>query len=85
MSRSYREPWFIDGYGKRATRHKKREANRRVRNSADVPNGRSYRKYYDSWDIRDWKYRWNPKPLIWHYGEEQIVSEPMPEWKARRK
>jgi len=85
MSRSYREPWFLDGYGKKSTKFKKREANRRVRNSDNVPNGKSYRKYYDPWNIRDWKYHWDSKPLIWYYGGEQIVNEPMPEWRARRK
>ena len=31
MSRSYREPWFVDSYGSRVKKLTKREANKRVR------------------------------------------------------
>lgn len=85
MSRSYREPWFVDGYGSRWKRHQKRAANRRVRHAKNVPNGNAYRRYFDPWNICDWKYCWDPMPHVyWLFGELRII-EPTPEWKARRK
>lgn len=56
MARSYRKPWIIDGYGSKSKSLRKRWAARRVRNSKEVPNGGAYRKFFDSWNIVD--YRW---------------------------
>jgi hypothetical protein len=57
MSRSYREPWYTDGYkGSSRKQWSKRYANKVVRHAVDVPNGKAYRKYYDPWNICD--YRW---------------------------
>jgi len=86
MSRSYREPVFVDGYGTRRKRYAKNLANRYIRRTKDIPNGNAYRKYYDSWDICDYRFRWDPYPHIrcWKFGEA-VVVEPIPEWKARRK
>lgn len=57
MSRSYKAPWVKD----RATRDVKRFANKAWRNKKDVPDGMAYKKYFNSYDICDW--RWLvPKP-----------------------
>jgi len=85
MSRSYREPWFVDSYGSKSKKFDKRHANRKIRNADDVPNGRAYRKYYDPWNIADYKFRWNPYPSIRFRSGEQKIIEAIPEWKARRK
>lgn len=35
----------------------KKFANHKVRRSEDVPNGKAYRKFYNSYDISDFKFR----------------------------
>jgi len=85
MSRSYREPWFVDGYGGQRKRWMKRYANKTVRKAKDVPPGKAYRRFYDPWNIVDWKYRWDPDGYIWWKNGEPIWEPPSPEWKARRK
>jgi len=85
MSRSYREPVFVCGYGSSYKKFAKREANRVIRRAKDIPNGKIYRKYFDSWNICDCKNRWNPWPWVSCWSGELKVHEPIPEWKARRK
>ena len=53
MSRSYKKHPACNDSSAGTTRWKKRVANKRVRNSKDVPNGKAYKKVYESWDIRD--------------------------------
>ncbi len=61
MSRSYRKSISTEGYGSKRRRLSKIAANRRVRKAQDIPNGRAYRKWYNPWDICDWKsFEWNP-------------------------
>jgi len=56
MSRSYKKvPGFTD-YSRGRTKWAKRQASKKVRHTEDVPNGKGYRKLYNPWDIRDWKY-----------------------------
>ena len=53
MSRSYKHhPFCTDR--KDGAKWWKNQANRKVRHSLDVPNGKAYRKFYESWEIRDW-------------------------------
>ena len=57
MSRSYKKPYITEqnkGHPKRGT--DKRIAARAVRSSDEVPNGKAYRKFSNSWDIRDWSF-----------------------------
>ncbi len=54
MSRSYRKPYWVDTYGSPAKKYFKRLANKRVRKSKNVPDGKAYRKFYDPWNIVDW-------------------------------
>ena len=56
MSRSYRKPWAVCSYGTRHKQYAKKEANRLIRRTKDVPNGKAYRKFYDPWNICDYKY-----------------------------
>ena len=87
MSRSYREPWFKDTNGSPYKRFAKQQANRKVRHTKEVPNGKVYRKLYDSWNIVDHRSEWNPHPTYrtnWRTGEIERV-EPIPGWKAKMK
>jgi hypothetical protein len=82
MSRSYREPWITDGYGSKSKRFKKRQANRAIRHAKEVPDGKAYRKFSDSWDICDYKWCWDPKPhYYWSRGEMKVI-EPIPGYKV---
>ena len=70
MSRSYRRPYCSDGYkGSKRKQFEKREANKRIRNAQDVPNGSVYRKYFENWDICDYKWYVTPRDLGKHWPE----------------
>lgn len=84
MSRSYRKPWTVDGYGSKGKRKEKQFANKAVRNTAGIPNGKAYRKFYCSWNIADYKWLTDTKPYFSNLSQQW--EEPLtPAWKARRK
>ena len=62
MSRSYREPYWVDSYGSKVKKWYKRDASKRIRRTKDVPNGKAYRKFYDPWNIVDSKWYDGSKP-----------------------
>lgn len=57
MSRSYKKSPVRKQPADQAN---KRAANRRVRRTKDIPNGGSYKKCYESWEISDWGW-WSSK------------------------
>ena len=67
MSRSKKKvPGFTDK--DRNTYRDKRFANKKVRNTNNIPDGKYYKKLYCSWNIRDWKWLyWNPKEILDFY------------------
>lgn len=72
MSRSYREPWYIEGYGSPSKAFRKNQANRRIRRSKNIPNHKAYKKFYEQYDICDYKYKYDPnynQPL-WQVGRK---------------
>jgi len=76
MSRSYRKPWVIDGYGSKWKKFMKNYANRRIRKKDKViQNGKAYKKITNSWEICDYKWRIDLKDPF--YAEET--------WKYNRK
>ncbi len=76
MSRSYRKPWVVDGYGSKGKVFSKNYANRRIRRKKDaIPNGMHYRKMTCPWEICDFKYPIDLKDPF--YAEEP--------WKYNRK
>lgn len=85
MSRSYREPWYTIGYGSNGRKWAKRYANRVVRNSMDVPNGKAYRKYSESWDICDFRWVWDPWVDYWWINGKMEAHEPEPLYRVRSK
>jgi len=57
MSRSYRKAWVTDGYkGSSRKQYYKQLANKHLRKIQDIPNGRAYRKFFESWNICDYRY-----------------------------
>jgi len=88
MSRSTRRPWFTDGYkGSKRRQYNKRYANHVVRHTEDVPDGKAYRKLFDTWSICDYRFMYNPKPYVYFsYAKNKLVlSEPTPSWQVCRK
>lgn len=58
MSRSYhKHPVATDGSPK-TTQESKKFANKKVRNTEDIPNGGAYKKVSESWEIHDYKSYW---------------------------
>ena len=73
MSRSCRKPFVTDGYkGSNSRQFNKRLANRTVRKSSEIADGKAYKKFFETWNICD--YRWfvnvteeQHKKDFWHY------------------
>ena len=64
MSRSFKKSnWVKDPNNK----YMKRFANKKVRNSKDVPSGKAYKKVFSSYDISDYKWMWTKKDAIYEY------------------
>jgi hypothetical protein len=88
MSRSYKKPWTTD-YSK-AKSFFKGFANRRIRRmpvDEGISNGKSYKRYYCSYDICDYKFQYNPNPYVrFDYRKGKLVwQEPEPIYKYNRK
>ena len=69
MSRSYKKhPRVKDPAGK----YMKRFANKRVRHTKDIPNGKAYKKVFESWEISDWNWIWTKEDAIkkWNSADE---------------
>ena len=71
MSRSRKKnPIYTDGGAHNTS---KRFANKKVRNAEDIPlKGKAYKKYFESYDIHDWKTRWTLHEAIldWEANRE---------------
>jgi hypothetical protein len=78
MSRSFKKhPGFTDA-GKYAYIDK-RNANKKVRHTEDIPNGSSYKKCFCSYDIVDWRHSYHSysnlaKEILWDY-ENGVTSK----------
>lgn len=57
MSRSYRKPIATEGYGSKTKRIRKKQANKAVKQEAEISNGKAYRKVYNPWNICDYKFK----------------------------
>jgi len=88
MSRSYRKPYATCGYGSKGKKWYKRYANKVIRHTEDVPNGKAYRKCgVNTWIICDYKFYQDSKPdTYWDWFRKEWVTEIWtPRWKAVRK
>lgn len=61
MSRSYKK---FPVCKEPANKYVKRFANKRVRHTLDIPNGGSYKKCFESWNISDWCWIWTKDQAI---------------------
>ena len=63
MSRSYSRYAVVTDYGRRHTRWAKRQASKKVRRTCGIDDGGAYKKIYESWDIRDYRFFHSAKEL----------------------
>ena len=75
MSRSYKHsPIYTDRPN--GAKWWKRQANRKVRYSSDILNGKGYRKFYNSWNIHDYiSYESKADAIVWY---NKITAENCP-------
>lgn len=88
MSRSYRKPYTVDGYGSRWKRYIKNCFNRKIRRKSvdyEIADGGSYRKMNQPWDLCDYRFRYNPHPKVYWWRGVQEIIEPDPIYKYNRK
>lgn len=67
MSRSYYKYPSFSSDGPNNRRYAKRQANKKVRRTKNIPNGGSYKKVYNTWNIVDWKCVYHTKTEILSY------------------
>lgn len=80
MSRSYKKnPYHTDGSPK-TTQENKKFANKKVRNTEDLPNGGAYKKVSESWDIHDFiiRWTWEEAKALWECGDNQYLRDHYP-------
>ena len=63
MSRSFKKGYWVKDPN---NKYMKRFANKKVRNSKDVPSGKAYKEVFSSYDISDYKWMWTKKDAIWN-------------------
>ena len=67
MSRSYKKyPCSKDG-GPTRVKFTKREANKKVRRTDNIPSGKSYRRVFEPYDIHDYISRWTWEDAKFEY------------------
>lgn len=80
MSRSYKKnPYYTDG-SPGTTQESKKFANKKVRNTEDIPNGGAYKKVSESWDIHDFvdRWTWEEAKALWERGDNQYLRDCYP-------
>lgn len=73
MSRSYKKNPYVTDHKRRSTKQSKRIANRRVRRrlcNEDTLGRIQHKKYTESWDICDYKWRMSREEAIEWYESE---------------
>ena len=75
MSRSYKKNPYVTDHKRRGTKQSKRIANRRVRRrlrDEDTLGRIQHKKYTESWDICDYKWRMSREEAIeWYESKER--------------
>lgn len=87
MSRSFKRYPICK---QQADKDMKRFANKKVRHTLDLPNGKAYKKCFESWSISDWHYLWTEDEAIreWeeyehNYSTYHSLEEFLNHWKKR--
>lgn len=75
MSRSYKHTPVYSDYARKTTRYLKRQASHKIRRTLDIPNGKAYRKFYNSWFIHDYTQYWTREDAIDHYNKYKDIYD----------
>lgn len=78
MSRSYKKYPVVNDSQPKSTKARKKIANRKVRNTDDVPNGKAYKKVSESWNIRDFAWFWSWEEALKGYEENEYLKKRYP-------
>lgn len=72
MSRSFKKtPICKDGYGSKKLQRMKRLANKKVRHAEGVPNNFEFKKYFEAWEIHDYKFYMTESELREDWEKEE--------------
>ncbi|HAH17786.1 MAG TPA: hypothetical protein DCL29_02025 [Eubacterium sp.] len=71
MSRSYKKHPRVKDKNNKGM---KKYANKKVRHTKDIPNGKAYKKVFESWDICDYCWIWTWKEAIDAYNQAPADS-----------
>lgn len=71
MSRSYKKYPIVKDP---ANKGMKRFANKKVRHTKDIPNGKAYKKVFESWEISDYCWIWTREEAINNYKQASANS-----------
>lgn len=78
MSRSYKKsPWYTDG-GAGGPKSSKREANKKIRHLDfdELPmKGKTFKKYYCSYDIHDYKSLWTYNEAVKDWESKECYHD----------
>ena len=81
MSRSFKKTPIVKD-NSRGRKKDKRFANKKVRNTTSVANGKQYRKYYNPWDIYDYVNYFSLQEWLAVFREDyETESECITSWK----
>lgn len=86
MSRSFKRYPICK---QQANKGMKRCANKKVRHTLNLPNGKAYKKCFESWEISDWHYFWTKDEAIraWekyeHNHKKYTLKEFLNYWKKK--
>jgi len=71
MSRSRKKHPYCTDHHVKTSQERKKFANKKVRNTEDVPSGGAYKKCSESWDICDFKFYQTKEEAIKYYEENK--------------
>ena len=71
MSRSYKKYNIVKDPSAKGM---KKYANKKVRRTKNVPNGKAYKKVFESWNISDYQWIWTREEAIETYNEAPADS-----------
>lgn len=71
MSRSYKKYPIVKDPPNKGM---KKYANKKVRHTKDIPNGKAYKKVFESWEISDYCWIWTREEAINSYKQAPANS-----------
>jgi hypothetical protein len=71
MSRSYKKHNIVKDPSAKGM---KKYANKKVRRTKNVPNGKAYKKVFESWNISDYQWIWTREEAIEDYNKAPADS-----------